>query len=218
MNRLCKVKFCGIRRLEDVTYMNAYMPDYVGFVFAKSKRQVSPVTAMALGQELHPEIKRVGVFVNEPLDTLLQIAQTAQLHVLQLHGDEDLAYITALKQSFIKQKQPYELWKAIRLKDKSSITAANTSIVDKLLLDSFTPSVYGGSGKTANWQLIQTTKIDKPFFLAGGLTAQNILKGIKTIHPYGVDLSGGIETDGYKNREKIAEIMERLNCATSTSI
>ena len=87
MKQQCKIKLCGIRRLEDVAYMNEFMPDYVGFVFAPSRRQVSLAAAMALGQELHPDIKRVGVFVNEPIDNLIQAAQTAQLNVLQLHGD-----------------------------------------------------------------------------------------------------------------------------------
>lgn len=213
MSTLCKIKFCGIRRLEDVTYMNEFMPNYVGFVFAKSKRQVSPITAMALGQELHPKIKRVGVFVNEPIETLLQTAKTAQLNVLQLHGDEDTNYITALKQALKDFQIEYEIWKAIRVKDETTISAANELDVDKLLLDSFTPSAYGGSGKVANWKIIQQTKIKKPFFLAGGLNAQNIIDGIQTVHPYGVDLSGGIEVDGYKNREKIAEIMQQLRGA-----
>lgn len=79
MKQQCKIKFCGIRRLEDVTCMNEFMPDYVGFVFAPSRRQVSPAVAMALGQELHSDIKRVGVFVNEPIDKLIQTAQTAPI-------------------------------------------------------------------------------------------------------------------------------------------
>ena len=190
MKQQCKIKFCGIRRLEDVTYMNEFMPDYVGFVFAPSRRQVSPAVAMALGQELHSDIKRVGVFVNEPIDKLIQTAQTAQLDVLQLHGDEDCSYM-----------------------DKLHETLKQETLSDKLLLDSFTTLTYGGSGKVANWEIIQTAKIEKPFFLAGGLTSQNIVEGIKTVQPYGVDLSGGIETDGCKDRNKIARIIELVrNC------
>ena len=102
MKQQCKIKLCGIRRLEDVTYMNEFMPDYVGFVFAPSRRQVSPAVAMALGQELHPDIKRVGVFVNEPINKLIQTAQTAQLTVLQLHGDEDCSYIDRLHEALKK--------------------------------------------------------------------------------------------------------------------
>ena len=215
MKQQCKIKFCGIRRLEDVTYMNEYMPDFVGFVFAQSKRQVSPVTAMALGQELHPDIKRVGVFVNEPLDKLIQTAHTAQLDVLQLHGDEDSAYMDRLHETLKQQNLSYEIWKAVRVKDKETIQRANQFQADKLLLDSFTTFTYGGSGKIANWEMIQTSKIEKPFFLAGGLTAQNIVEGIKTVQPYGVDLSGGIETAGCKDRNKIAQIIEWVrNCET----
>ena len=213
MKQQCKIKFCGIRRLEDVTYMNEYMPDYVGFVFAPSKRQVSPAVAMALGQELHPDIKRVGVFVNEPIDKLIQTAQTAQLDVLQLHGDEDYSYINRLHEALKQETLSYEIWKAVRVKDEETIRMANQFQADKLLLDSFTTLTYGGSGKVANWEIIQTAKIEKPFFLAGGLTEQNIVEGIKTVQPYGVDLSVGIETDGCKDRNKIARIIELVkNC------
>lgn len=208
MNRICKIKFCGVRRPKDIAYMNEFMPDYVGFVFAQSKRQVSPITAMNLGKALHPNIKRVGVFVNEPIKTLLQTAQYVSLNVVQLHGDEDSAYITTLKDSIIKTGIDCEIWKAIRVKNTNSISQALTTVADKLLLDSFTESAYGGSGKVADWQLIQKAKIEKPFFLAGGLSAQNITAGIEAVHPYGVDLSGGIETNGCKNREKIKEIIQ----------
>ena len=213
MKQQCKIKFCGIRRLEDVTYMNEFMPDYVGFVFAPSRRQVSPAVAMALGQELHSDIKRVGVFVNEPIDKLIQTAQTAQLDVLQLHGDEDCSYMDKLHETLKQETLSYEIWKAVRVKDEETIRMANQFQADKLLLDSFTTLTYGGSGKVANWEIIQTAKIEKPFFLAGGLTSQNIVEGIKTVQPYGVDLSGGIETDGCKDRNKIARIIELVrNC------
>ena len=107
----------------------------------------------------------------------------------------------------------YEIWKAVRVKDEETIRMANQFQADKLLLDSFTTLTYGGSGKVANWEIIQTAKIEKPFFLAGGLTSQNIVEGIKTVQPYGIDLSGGIETDGCKDRNKIAKIIELVrNC------
>ena len=207
MKQQCKIKFCGIRRLEDVTYMNEFMPDYVGFVFAPSRRQVSPAVAMALEQELQPYIKRVGVFVNEPIDKLIQTAQTAQLDVLQLHGDEDCSYMDKLHETLKQENLSYEIWKAVRVKDEDTIRMVNQFQADKLLLDSFTAVAYGGSGKVANWKIIQTAKIEKPFFLAGGLTEQNI------VEPYGIDLSGGIETDGCKDRNKIAKIIELVrNC------
>ena len=101
----------------------------------------------------------------------------------------------------------------LRVKDEETIRMANQFQADKLLLDSFTTLTYGGSGKVANWEIIQTAKIEKPFFLAGGLTSQNIVEGIKTVQPYGIDLSGGIETDGCKDRNKIARIIELVrNC------
>lgn len=207
MNRICKIKFCGIRRLEDVAYMNEFKPDFVGFVFAQSKRQISPSTARTLQKELDSEIKRVGVFVNEPMETLLQTVQNVPLHAVQLHGDENNTYMAALKNSMTKAGLECEIWKAIRVKNADSLSQSFT-IADRLLLDSFTTSAYGGSGKIANWQMIKKAHINKPFFLAGGLNAKNIIEGIQEVQPYGVDLSSGIETDGYKNKDKIAEIMK----------
>ncbi len=205
MKQQCKIKFCGIRRLEDVTYMNEYMPDYVGFVFAPSKRQVSPAVAMALGQELHPDIKRVGVFVNEPIDKLIQTAQTAQLDVLQLHGDEDCSYMDKLHETLKQENLSYEIWKAVRVKDEDTIRMVNQFQADKLLLDSFTAVAYGGSGKVANWKIIQTAKIEKPFFLAGGLTEQNIVEGIKTVQPYGLIYPAALKQTAAKTEIKLQE-------------
>lgn len=129
------------------------------------------------------------------------------------HGDENYSYIDRLHKALKQENLSYEIWKAVRVKDEETIRMANQFQADKLLLDSFTTVAYGGSGKVANWEIIQTTKIEKPFFLAGGLTSKNIVEGIKTIQPYGVDLSGGIETDGCKDRNKIARIIELVrNC------
>lgn len=118
-----------------------------------------------------------------------------------------------LHETLKQENLSYEIWKAVRVKDEDTIRMVNQFQADKLLLDSFTAVAYGGSGKVANWKIIQTAKIEKPFFLAGGLTEQNIVEGIKTVQPYGIDLSGGIETDGCKDRNKIARIIELVrNC------
>lgn len=200
-----KLKLCGIRRPEDISYANAFPPDYIGFVFARSKRQVTAETAAELTQKLRHDIQTVGVFVNEPLENLLHIAQTARLDILQLHGDEDDAYIATLR-----QYTGLPVWKAVRVTDAESLQRADNLAVDRLLLDSFSPASYGGTGKTANWAVIQTARPCKPFFLAGGLTVDNLKEAIGAVHPDGVDLSGGIETDGYKDKEKIKAVVERV--------
>lgn len=200
-----KLKLCGIRRPEDISYVNAFPPDYIGFVFARSKRQVTAEAAAELTQKLRHDIQTVGVFVNEPLENLLHIAQTARLDILQLHGDEDDAYIATLR-----QYTGLPVWKAVRVTDAESLQRADNLAVDRLLLDSFSPVSYGGTGKTANWAVIQTTRPCKPFFLAGGLTVDNLKEAIGAVHPDGVDLSGGIETDGYKDKEKIKAVVERV--------
>ncbi|WP_195985120.1 phosphoribosylanthranilate isomerase [Clostridium sp. D33t1_170424_F3] len=200
-----KVKLCGIRRPEDISYVNAFPPNYIGFVFAKSKRQVTAETTAALTQQLRQDIQTVGVFVNEPLESLLHIAQTARLNVLQLHGDEDDAYIAVLR-----QRTGLPVWKAIRVTDAESLQRADRLPVDRLLLDSFSPAAYGGTGQTANWAIIRTARPQKPFFLAGGLTIDNLEEAIESVRPDGVDLSGGIETGGCKDREKIKAVVERV--------
>ena len=200
-----KLKLCGIRRPEDISYVNAFPPDYIGFVFAKSKRQVTAEQAAALARELRRGIQTVGVFVNEPLENLLHIARTARLYVLQLHGDEDKVYITALR-----QHTDLPVWKAVRVTDAESLQRADNLFADRLLLDSFSPAAYGGTGKTANWTMIQTARPQTPFFLAGGLTIDNLTEAIETVHPEGVDLSGGIETNGYKDKEKIKAVVEQV--------
>lgn len=200
-----KLKLCGIRRPEDVAYVNEFPPDYIGFVFAKSKRQVTIEQAAALSGKLRSGIQTVGVFVNEPLDHLLQIAQAVGLDALQLHGDEDARYIEALH---IRTALP--IWKAVRVTDVESIRRAELLPVDLLLLDSFSPASYGGTGKVANWDVIRDAKPQKPFFLAGGLNAKNLREAVESVCPAGIDLSGGIETDGRKDREKICAVSAEL--------
>ena len=153
-----KLKLCGIRRLEDIGYINEFPPDYIGFVFAESKRQVSVEQAATLAQSLHPGIQTVGVFVNAPLEHLLQTAERVRLDILQLHGDEDASYIHALRQ---RTKCP--IWKAVRVTNAESIRRAEKLPADLLLLDSFSPAVYGGSGQIADWNAIREAR-KSPFF------------------------------------------------------
>jgi len=203
-----KIKFCGIKRLQDVTLMNEFSPDYVGFIFSKSKRQITKVTALMLSEKLLDTIKTVGVFVNEPIKFVVETAKFARLDVVQLHGDEDEGYIIALK----KELEDVQIWKAVRVQSIFDIEKAEILPADMLLLDSFSKNAYGGTGEVANLAAIIDANIKKDFFLAGGLNSQNINQIVNKINPFGVDISSGIELDGFKNREKIIEIVRCLQC------
>lgn len=199
-----KIKLCGIRREEDIQYVNEFLPDYIGFVFAESRRRVTSRQAEILKSRLDVKIKAVGVFVNEPINSIAIYKNAAD--IIQLHGDEDESYIVELKEIFPDK----EIWKAVRVRTAEDIAKAQMLPVDKLLLDSFSKDSYGGTGKTADWSVIKNTIITKPFFLAGGLNADNIEQAVLEVKPFGVDISGGIETDGFKDKNKINEIMTIL--------
>lgn len=201
-----KVKMCGMRRKEDIAYANEVKPDAIGYIFfSKSKRYVTGQQARELDQNLDQKILSVGVFVNETIEKVTEIANEVPLDVIQLHGDEDVIYIEQLRQQTDK-----EIWKAVRVKDTKDIKEAQQLPVDKLLLDTFTEGkdMYGGTGKIMNYDLIPKEGIRKPFFIAGGLHSKNIKEITEKVHPYGIDISSGIETDGYKDLKKMKEIMQ----------
>ncbi len=203
-----KIKLCGIKRPEDVEYVNEFLPDYIGYVFADSRRQVSTELAASLNSYLDPKIKSAGVFVNFPPEKAAETAEKVGLDIIQLHGNEDKNYISALR-----KMTGCEIWKAVRVRTAQDILNGEAAGADKLLLDSFSASAYGGTGKTADFGIIKNTPVKLPFFLAGGLNSENILSALKEIMPYGADLSGGIETDGLKDREKIKEIINIVRSA-----
>ena len=183
-----KVKMCGMRRKEDIAYANEVKLDAIGYIFfSKSKRYVTGQQARELDQNLDQKILSVGVFVNETIEKVTEIANEVPLDVIQLHGDEDVIYIEQLRQQTDK-----EIWKAVRVKDTKDIKEAQ----------------HGGTGKVMNYDLIPKEGIRKPFFIAGGLHSKNIKEITKKVHPYGIDISSGIETDGYKDLKKMKEIMQ----------
>ena len=214
---MVKVKFCGIRRTEDIEAVNRLKPDLAGFVFAKSKRQVTKEQAAALKELLDPGIKTVAVLVNMPVEEAAALANTGIADLLQLHGDEDAAYIAKLK-----TLTGAKIIKAIRL--RSGDPEANAKLLteavqaDYYLFDTFLPDTYGGTGKTFSLSLLKGMRIEKPFLLAGGLDADNVAEIIRqvqkdeTLRPnfYGVDVSGGIETDGYKDTVKMEAFMKAI--------
>ena len=191
---MTKIKLCGLSRPCDIEAANALMPDYIGFVFARrSSRYVAPETAAELRKQLHPGIKAVGVFVNEPPESVAALLAAVTIDVAQLHWSEDEAYIRELR---TLTDQP--LIQAFRIDDEADIRQANRSTADLILLDSGS----GGTGAAFDWLLLQG--IDRPYFLAGGLGPDNVCEAVSRLHPYGVDVSSGIETNRQKDTTKMA--------------
>lgn len=203
-----KVKICGLSRPEDIQAVNRMIcdgaghPDYIGFVFAPSRRQVSAARAWELKQQLSPDIRAVGVFVNASAHEIMDIVNRNIIDVIQLHGDEDAGMIQE-----IQQLCHLPVIKAIRVQREQDIRLAQNLPCDYLLLDTDAKGVYGGSGQQFDWSLIPPMK--KPFFLAGGLSA-DLLTGAAATGAYCLDLSSSVETDGGKDPEKIAEILKKI--------
>lgn len=204
---MAQIKICGLRRIGDIKAANAFLPDYIGFVFAKSKRQVTPEQAAALREHLSPQVKAVGVFVNLETESLADIALKCRLAAVQLHGDEDTEYIKALRRLL---PEDVEIWKAVRVQSAGDITKANEFEVDKLVFDACSKGAYGGTGRVFDWSLLQA-EIQKPYFVAGGISMENVKEVIARLNPYGVDLSSGVETDGYKDPVKMTEIIRIIH-------
>ncbi len=198
---MTKIKICGLKTMEDILYVNNYQPDYAGFIFAESKRKIDDALAVQLKKSLDNRIQAVGVFVNEPMEHIVKLCREKVIDLVQLHGDEDESYLRKL-QSLV----PNAIIKALRVQSAGQIEAMQALPCNYLLLDTYTKDRYGGSGLSFDRGLIPATC--KPFFLAGGLNAENILKAVKDCRPYCVDISSGVETDGKKDDKKIKEIIE----------
>ena len=207
-----KVKMCGISKVETIPAVVEAKPDYMGLVFAPSKRQVTVDQAKTLVEELHrgyaqkygsdtehdknDTIKTVGVFVNETVDNLITIANEANLDAVQLHGDEDEAFIQSLK-----ERTNVEVWKAIQIRSAADAEAWIDSSADMLLFDAYHKDERGGTGEVFDWSSLDA--FERPFMLAGGIDSTNVARAIRTVRPYGIDISSGIETNGVKDDEKI---------------
>ncbi|HIZ56794.1 MAG TPA: phosphoribosylanthranilate isomerase [Firmicutes bacterium] len=190
---MTKIKLCGLSRPCDIEAANELRPEYIGFVFAsKSKRCVTPEKAGQLKRLLAPQIQAVGVFVEENPETVAKLLNARIIDMAQLHGREDENYIGQLR---TLTDQP--IIKAFRMDTESDILEAESSTADYILLD----SGNGGTGTVFDWKLIQN--VNRPYFLAGGLGPENLEKAIKLLNPYAVDVSSGIETDGFKDKTKM---------------
>lgn len=188
---MLKLKLCGLRRPCDVLAANECAPDYIGFVFAPSRRQVSPDAAAALRALLAPGIQAVGVFVDETPETVAALLHRGVIDAAQLHGHEDANYIHRLR-----ALTDAPVFQAFRIRSAADAAAAQESAADMVLLDSGT-----GSGARFDWSLIAAVR--RPYFLAGGLSPENAAEAVRRLHPYGLDVSSGIETDGQKDANKM---------------
>lgn len=204
-----KIKFCGIRRLEDVTAVNLCQPDYMGMILSGGfRRSISQEQAQRLVQEKLAAIAAVGVFVNESSETICRMAEQLHLQVIQLHGNESAEQIQTLQ-----QKTGLPVWKALRIGTLEDLEAAGTNPADCLILEGKTGAGIGGTGVCAGWELLARHSWNRSFFLAGGLQPENVLEAIATVSPTGVDFSSGIEEDGVKSLRRMKQLMTLIRGA-----
>lgn len=204
-----KIKFCGIRWLEDVTAVNLCQPDYMGMILSGGfRRSISQEQAQRLVQEKSAAIAAVGVFVNESSETICRMAEQLHLQVIQLHGNESAEQIQTLQ-----QKTCLPVWKALRIGTLEELEAAGTNPADCLILEGKTGAGIGGTGVCADWELLARHSWNRPFFLAGGLQPENVLEAIATASPTGVDFSSGIEEDGVKSLRRMKQLMTLIRGA-----
>lgn len=187
---MAKIKICGLRRQEDVNYVNTLKPDFAGFILTDGfRRSVDKPTAKMLKSKIDSGIKAVGVFVNDDIDEINGFISEGIIDIVQLHGAESPDYCGKINAPVIKYFNP------------ENFKNARKYNVDYYLFDSGT-----GTGHTFNWGKIPYC--NKPFFLAGGLNCENISTALKLVKPFAVDISSGVETDGVKDYNKMKKIME----------
>lgn len=203
---MAKIKICGLTVPEDIEAVNEAWPDYIGFVFAPSRRQVSSRQAASLKARLAPGIQAVGVFVNESMENILSLTEAGIIDIIQLHGDETDDMVAAVK---ARTKVP--VIRAVRVRTEDDILRSLHTPSDYLLFDTYTKGAYGGSGQTFHWSCIP--KMNHPYFLAGGLDQKNILQALDTL-AYCLDISSGVETNGRKDPDKIKRIIQTIRNAS----
>ena len=200
---MTRVKICGLQTSADIDTVNRLHPDFVGFVFApQSRRCVTPSTAADLRARLADGITAVGVFVDAPPELPATLAADGVIDYIQLHGHEDAAYIDALR-----RQTACPLIQAFRVASPADVTAALATAADFPLLD----SGAGGTGVAFDWTLLANAR--RPFFLAGGLDAENVSEAVRRYHPYAVDVSSGVETNRHKDAAKIERFLAAVRRA-----
>jgi phosphoribosylanthranilate isomerase len=196
---MAKIKICGMMRMQDIEAVNKYKPEYVGFIFAPSRRRLGVDFAAELCSALDKSILRVGVFVNEKPQVMTDIKERCRLDILQIYQDCEN-----------RQAAPDgRIWRAIRVKDERDIRQIDELAVEAYVLDAFSEKAYGGVGESFDWTLAGKAAQKAKIVLAGGLNPDNVCEAIRTVSPFAVDVSSGVETDGQKDAEKIAQFIER---------
>lgn len=198
---MTKIKICGLSRPCDIEYVSEAKPDFCGFIInvPKSKRNVSPDTVRQLVKNLSPDVKPVGVFVNAPMDEIAALTEDGTLAYVQLHGKEDEAYIAALR-----ERIHVPIIQAFKVTCPEDVAHAQQSSADYILLDNGS----GGTGKTFDWSHLRD--ITRPYILAGGLGPDNLGLAVSQLAPWGVDLSSGVETDGFKDKNKVLAAVQAV--------
>ena len=196
---MTKIKLCGLTRSCDIEYVNELLPEYIGFVFApKSRRYISPEKAEVLREHLDDRITPMGVFVDEKIEVIADLIKRKIIDIVQLHGNESEKYITGLRRVI-----DCPVIKAFRIESEADIASANQSSADYVLLDS-----GGGTGKVFDHSLLKD--IARPYFLAGGLTPENVETAVKQLAPFAVDASTSLETDGFKDKIKMTAFVNAV--------
>jgi len=199
-NNKIRIKLCGMSRPCDIEAVNCLHPEYIGFVFAKkSRRYVSPAQAAGLKKILEPGILSVGVFVDEEPEQIISLLAAGVIDIVQLHGREDETYIQGLR-----ARTDAPIIKAFSVEGEQDICRAAKSPADFVLLDAGS----GGTGTAFDWNFLK--KMNRPYFLAGGLDASTVREAVRRFHPYAVNVSSGVETDGVKDAEKMRAFVQAV--------
>jgi phosphoribosylanthranilate isomerase len=199
---MVKIKICGITNVEDALFAHSLGVDMLGFVFAKSKRKLTPEAASKIIGEVPHSTVIVGVFVNEKEERVREVLELCGLDVLQFHGNEPPSYILKFRERTIK---------SFRIKDKNSLKDIPKYKADIYLLDTYSPKEYGGTGEVFNWDLAVEAKKFGPIMLAGGLNPDNVEEAVKKVRPFAVDVSSGVESrPRKKDKKKLEEFVRRV--------
>ncbi len=204
-----RVKICGLTTLEHARYASGAMADFLGYIFyEKSPRYIDPAAAAAIITWVEgPE--NVGVFVNQSIDDVNDIARLTGIDYIQLHGDESPEYCQLMEKPIIKAFRINENDTAGTLLER---IGPYRNTVDYFLFDAYTPELYGGSGKSFNWDILAGFDSPKPYLLAGGLSEFNIREAVEEVRPFGLDISSGLEEEpGIKSFEKMETFFNVMN-------
>lgn len=197
-----EIKICGIKNIQEIKIINKYPVCYIGFIFAKSKRQVTENDVKEMRKHIRQDIKVVGVFVDENIEYVNRIVHSCKLDIVQLHGNEDDEYCKMIH---------CKVWKSIAVKDESSIKMIDSySDIAGILLDTYHKGKSGGTGKVFSWDLVKKISMSNHIILAGGLTPKNIVQAIDIVEPQVIDMNSGVETNLIKDEKKIKELINSI--------